>query len=69
MPEYRVGVWLEECVQITIKADTAEEAEKLAHDLVDEMGGTDYPKEYSPDFTHRDYGVAGSNPIKEVANA
>ncbi len=29
MPEYRVGVWLEECVQITIKADTAEEAEKL----------------------------------------
>ena len=66
MPEYRVGVWLEECVQITIKADTAEEAEKRAHNLVDAMGGTDYPKEYSPDFSHRDYGIAGNNQIKEA---
>ena len=65
MPEYRVGVWLEECVQITIKADTVEEAERKAYRLVDAEGGTDYPKEYSPDFSHRDYGVAGSNPIKE----
>ena len=29
MPEYQVAVSLEECVQITIKADTAEKAEKL----------------------------------------
>ena len=63
MPEYQVAVWLEECVQITIKANTIEEAEKLAFDLVDGEGGTDYPKEYSPDFSHREFGVAGSIPI------
>ena len=63
MPEYQVAVWLEECVQLTIKADTAEKAEKLAYELVDGEGGTDYPKKYSPDFSHREYGVAGSNPI------
>ena len=65
MPEYQVAVWLEECVQITIKADTAEKAEKLAYELVDGEGGTDYPKEYSPDFSHREFGVAGSIPIGE----
>ena len=63
MPEYRVAVWLEECVQITIKANTAEKAEKLAYEVGDGEGGTDYPKEYSPDFSHREYGVASSNPI------
>ena len=67
MPEYQVAVWLEECVQITIKADTVKEAEKLAFDLVDGEGGTDYPKEYSPDFSHREFGVVGSIPIGENA--
>jgi len=63
MNEYRVGVWLDEVVEVTIKADTAEEAEKLAFDLVDGEGGTSYPKEYSPDFSHRDYGVTGSKEL------
>lgn len=58
MPEYQVAVSLEECVQITIKADTAEKAEELAYELVDGEGGTDYPKEYSPSHSHRDYVVA-----------
>tara|TARA_R110002020_G_scaffold100049_8_gene236979 strand:- start:1900 stop:2118 length:219 start_codon:yes stop_codon:yes gene_type:complete len=58
MPEYQVAVSLEECVQITIKADTAKQAEHLAFDLVEREGGTDYPKEYSPSHSHRDYVVA-----------
>tara|TARA_B100000029_G_scaffold455373_1_gene482580 strand:+ start:10505 stop:10705 length:201 start_codon:yes stop_codon:yes gene_type:complete len=66
MPEYRVGIWLDEVVEVTIIADSAEHAEKLAFTLGDEMGGTDYPKEYSPDFTHRDYGVTGSKEIQEA---
>ena len=69
MPEYRVAVWLEECVQITIKANTIEEAEKLAYELVDGEGGTDYPREYSPDFSHREYGVASTVEIPWVASS
>jgi hypothetical protein len=64
MPEYRVGIWLDEVIEVNITADSAEEAEKLAYDLADEMGGTDYPKEYSPDFAHRDYGITGNKPIQ-----
>ena len=66
MPKYRVGVWFDECVEITIKADTVEEAEKLAHGLVDEMGGTDYPKEYSPVGVYVEWGLQVLKEWEEV---
>ncbi len=61
--EYRVGITLEEGVSVIVVADNKKEAEQKAFNLVEDHGGTDYPKEYSPKPLHRDYSVTDAQEI------
>jgi hypothetical protein len=61
--EYRVGITLEEGVSVIVVADNKKEAEQKAFNLVEDHGGTDYPKEYSPKSLHRDYSVTDAQEI------
>ena len=55
MKTYRVAVCLEEGQMVKVKANTPEEAEQKAHQIAEEFGGTDYPKEYEATCVHRDF--------------
>lgn len=56
MPEYRVGVWLEEVVVINIEAENEDEARRKVHELVEEEGGSTYDLPYKS--RHREFHVA-----------
>ena len=55
MPKYRVAVCLEEGVVLVVDAANAADAEAEAYRLADDMGGTDYPKQYRPKHVHREF--------------
>jgi len=55
MPKYRVAVCLEEGVVLVVDAANVADAEAEAFRLADDMGGTDYPKQYRPKHVHREF--------------
>ncbi len=56
--KYRVGITFDEGQTILVSASNEEEAEELALKLVEEYGGTDYPKMCEQDFLHRDWSIS-----------
>ena len=62
MKKYRVGVWLEECMVITIEAENAEQARKAIEDVVDEEGGSTYALPHK--HTHRAFNVVDIEEIE-----
>ena len=64
MPKYRVAICLDEGVIVEVDAVNAEEAEAAAYALADEMGGTDYPKQYAPNHVHRDFWTQDVEEVK-----
>ena len=55
MAKYKVAISFEEGVSVEVYAYDKQDAEKKAYALVEECGGTEYPKEYNQDILHRDY--------------
>jgi len=55
MSKWKVGISFEEGMSIEIEADNELDALKKAYTLVEEYGGTEYPKEYKQDILHRDF--------------
>ena len=55
MAKYRVAINFEEGVSIEVDADNKQDAEQKAYTLVENYGGTDYPKKYNQDTLHSDY--------------
>jgi hypothetical protein len=64
MPKYRVAISLEEGVVVEVEAVNAEEAEAEAYALADDMGGTDYPKQYRPNTVHREFWTQDVEEVK-----
>lgn len=64
MPKYRVAICLDEGVIVEVDAVNAEEAEAEAYALADEMGGSDYPKQYAPNHVHRDFWTQDVEEVK-----
>ena len=55
MKTYRVSICLDEGQVVKVKANSPAEAEQKVYALVEELGGTDYPKEYEAKCVHRDF--------------
>ena len=64
MPKYRVAICLDEGVIVEVDAANAEEAEAEAYALADEMGGSDYPKQYAPNHVHREFWTQDVEEVK-----
>jgi len=64
MPKYRVAICLDEGVIVEVNAVNAEEAEAAAYALADEMGGTDYPRQYAPNHVHREFWTQDVEEVK-----
>ena len=62
MNEYRVSVWLEEIVLITIEAENETQAREAVEKLVDEEGGSTY--ELSHKHRHREFNVVDIKAIQ-----
>ncbi len=55
--EYRVSVHYDEGTVLHIEADSPEQAEAKAKEILHEHAEAYYPKEYAPNPVHRDYMV------------
>jgi len=55
MNKYRVGVWLEESVVITVEAENEEQAKRVVESLLEDEGGSEYSLPH--DHVHRDFHV------------
>ena len=55
--EYKVSVHYDEGTVLTIEADTPQQAEAKAQEILYEHAEAYYPKEYAPDPVHRGYMV------------
>lgn len=53
MPEFRIGVCEDIGGYLTVNANSEEEAEKKAIELVEEFGLHDLPKKYNSEVTAR----------------
>ena len=58
MKTYRIGIHFEEGVVLTVEAGSKKAAEQIAMDVVDDYGGTEYPKKFNQNCVHREYSVA-----------
>mgnify|MGYP001036336021 FL=1 len=63
MKKYWVPIIFEERVLICIKAKNEDEAISKSESLVNDYGGTDYPKEYKQDWDSRNWTI--QSPIEE----
>ena len=55
--EYRVSVHYDEGTVLTIEADTPQQAEAKAEQILLDEASVSYSSEYAPDVVHRDYMV------------
>ena len=65
MKKFKVAICYEEGVVVEILAKDAEEAEKQAYALAEDMGGSNYPDPYRPNIVHRDF---FTQDVKEQGN-
>jgi len=64
MPKYRVAICLHEGVVVEVDAVNAEEAEAEAYALADDMGGTEYIKQYRPKTVYREFWTQDAEEVK-----
>ena len=57
MAEYQVSVHYSEGTVLYLEADSPEQAEAKAQEILDEHAEAYYPKEYAPNPVHREYMV------------
>ena len=55
MAKWKVAICLDEGVSVEVEAEDEVGALKKAYTIVEEHGGTEYPKEYKQDVLHRDF--------------
>jgi hypothetical protein len=55
MNKYRVGVWSEESVAITVEAENEEQAKRVVESLLEDEGGSEYSLPH--ENVHRDFHV------------
>ena len=59
MAEYKVSVHYDEGTVLTIEADSPEQAEAKAEQILLDEASVAYPDKYAPNPVHRDYMVVG----------
>lgn len=55
MAKWKVGINFEEGMSVEIDADNEIDALAKVYTLVEDYGGTEYPKKYKQDILHRDF--------------
>jgi len=57
MTEYKVSVYYDKGTVLTIEADTPEQAEEKAEQILLDHASVSYPSEYGGNVVHRDFMV------------